>query len=80
MAKVAVENGLSDVKDALQSNGYEVVSIDQVGEAACAVITGEDHNMMGMANTQTKASVIQADGLSANEIVDQVKQRIQQIK
>jgi hypothetical protein len=75
MTKVAIENGLSGVKEALQNNGYEVVSMDQAGEAACAVVTGLDPNVMGIANTETRAFIIQAEGLSVNEIVDQVKQR-----
>jgi hypothetical protein len=75
MTKIAIEDGLSGVKEALQNNGYEVVSMDQASEAACAVVTGLDPNVMGIADTHTQASIIQAEGLSANEILDEVKQR-----
>jgi hypothetical protein len=80
MTKVAIENGLADVRDALQSSGYEVVSIDQAGDAACAVVTGLDPDVLGIAETDIRASIIQARGLSASEIVEQVKQHMQQVK
>jgi hypothetical protein len=78
MAKIAVENSLSQVKEELQNNGHQVVNLDQanVADCQCCVISGQDKNVMGMANAETKASVINAEGLSAREVVDQVNQRV----
>lgn len=76
MAKIAVENGLSDVKNALQSGGHEVVSMDNLENCACCVISGQDKNVMGMGNTATKVSVINAQGLTANEVLEQVNSRL----
>jgi hypothetical protein len=78
MAKVAVENNLTDVKEALQSSGYEVVSIDNMTDVSCCVITGQDKNMMGITETTTQASVINAEGLTAQEIVEQVNRCVEQ--
>lgn len=72
MAKVAVENGLSHVKEALQNNGFDVVGMESAGNASCCVISGQDKNVMGIADTYTQASVINCDGLSEDEIVRQV--------
>lgn len=77
MAKIAVEPSLTDVKQLLQQQGHEVVSMDNMADCSCAVITGQDNNIMGMANTSTKASVINAQGKSAQQIVDQITQAIQ---
>ncbi|WP_438444427.1 YkuS family protein [Gorillibacterium sp. sgz5001074] len=76
MAKIAVEPSLTDVKQLLQQNGHEVVGIDQATNCSCCVITGQDINVMGMANTSTNASVINADGKTARQVVDQVLQSI----
>jgi hypothetical protein len=77
MAKVAVENQLQDVKEAVQNSGFEVVSMDQASDASCCVITGQDINVMGMSEATTPASVIHADGLSTSDIVDQVNRCVQ---
>jgi hypothetical protein len=77
-AKVAVEQGLSDVNQALQNNGFEVVGMDAAGSCACCVISGQDMNMMGIADTYTQATVVNANGLTADEVVRQVQNAVQQ--
>ncbi|MFC0211251.1 YkuS family protein [Paenibacillus chartarius] len=76
MAKVAVENGLGTFKEALQQNGFEVVGMENAGNAACCVISGQDKNVMGIADTYTQASVINCEGLSPDEVVRQVSSRV----
>lgn len=76
MAKIAVESGLNDVKNILQTNGHEVVSMDNLDNCACCVISGQDKNVMGIANAATKASVINAQGLSANQVLEQVNNKL----
>lgn len=76
MARIAVEPSLTDVKQLLQENGHEVVNMDQATNCSCCVVTGQDLNVMGMSNTSTNASVINAEGKTAREIVDQVLQSI----
>ncbi|CAM3428138.1 YkuS family protein [Marinicrinis lubricantis] len=79
MARIAVEPSLSNVKQALQQNGYDVVDMqaDSMQSCDCCVISGQDKNMMGMGDVQTQASVINAEGMSAEDVVQQVQQRIQ---
>jgi Uncharacterised protein family (UPF0180) len=79
MVKVAVEQGLSDIQQALQENGHEVVSMENLKNASCCVISGQDHNMMGMSDIFTQAPVINADGMSAQEVVQEVNTRTQNI-
>ena len=76
MAKVAVEKHLSDVKQILEQNGYEVVGMDSATNCSCCVISGQDKNVMGMADTATEAPVINAEGLTAQEILDRVNQSV----
>ncbi len=78
MAKIAVEDTLNDVKQALQNEGLEVVGMTNAnaGDCACCVISGQDENMMGMADAVTNASVINAEGMSTSDIVNQVKSRV----
>lgn len=78
MAKIAVEDSLTNVKQALQNNGHEVVSMDAANLSGCdcCVISGQDKDMMGMADTATKASVVNAQGITADEVVQQVNSRL----
>ncbi|GIP36153.1 YkuS family protein [Paenibacillus sp. J2TS4] len=80
MARIAVENTLGDVKNALQNSGHEVMHLDEnsVQNCDCCVISGLDQNVMGIAVPETQASVINAQGMTAEEVVNQVNQRINQ--
>lgn len=80
LAKIGVEQSLTDVQQALREKGYDIVELKQEQDAQgcdCCVITGLDSNVMGMSDTTTKASVIEANGLTADEICQQVEKRIQ---
>ncbi|WP_188208126.1 YkuS family protein [Alkalibacillus aidingensis] len=79
MARIAVENNLSDVSQALAQEGHEVVALegDQVPDCDCCCISGQDENMMGMSDKKTNAPVINCDGKSANDIVEEVNKRFQ---
>ncbi|WP_410981878.1 YkuS family protein [Bacillus cereus] len=79
MAKIGVENSLTDVQQALQQKGYEVVSLRSENDAQgcdCCVVTGLDSNVMGISNVATKGSVIEASGLTTDEICQQVESRL----
>ncbi|MCT2538125.1 YkuS family protein [Aquibacillus koreensis] len=80
MARIGIEGTLSDVKGALQEKGYDVVELKQendVNGCDCCVISGQDKNVMGMQDTNFAGSVINADGLTADEVCKQVEQRFQ---
>ena len=74
MAKICVERSLDNVRQALAQAGYEVVELtkENLKNCDCCIITGQDQNMMGMADTVTKARVINARGMSADEVVKEV--------
>ncbi|WP_027415967.1 YkuS family protein [Aneurinibacillus terranovensis] len=79
MARIGVEQSLTDVRQALESRGYQVVTLKQENDAKncdCCVITGSDKNVMGYHNVVTNGSVIDARGLTAEEICKQVESRL----
>ncbi|TMW73015.1 YkuS family protein [Alteribacter natronophilus] len=81
MARVGVEQSLSAIQQALQEKGHEIVQLQQQGDedgCDCCVISGQDQNVMGMQDTQQQGSVINAHGMSADEVCQQVEQRTQQ--
>ena len=74
--KIGIEQSLSDVEAALKEKGYEVVTMKTEDDAKgcdCCVVTGLDTDMRGISDTMTGASVIQATGLTADEICQQVE-------
>ncbi|MCA1029880.1 YkuS family protein [Bacillus timonensis] len=79
MAKIGVEGSLTDVQQALQEKGHEVVQLRQESDAQgcdCCVVTGLDSNFMGMADTATAGAVIEASGLSADEVCQAVESKV----
>lgn len=80
LKRVGVEGTLSDVKGALQEKGYEVVDLKQeedLGGCDCCVISGQDKDVMGMATTNYTGAVINAQGMNANDICQQVDSKMQ---
>jgi len=73
--KIALEEGLSDIKEILQENGYQVLDMNGVNEASAVIITGMDENAMNMQDITTEVPVINAEGKSAEEILMDLKQR-----
>jgi len=78
MRRVAVEETLTHVGQALRAGGFEVVPLreDVLTQVDAVVLSGQDPNVMGMADRQTEASVINAHGLTAEEVVQAVRERI----
>ncbi|MGM9931563.1 YkuS family protein [Pradoshia sp.] len=80
MAKIGVEESLSDVQQALREKGYEVVQLNHEYGAAncdCCVITGMDKNVMGMQDVTIEGPVINADGLTADQVCSEVESKLQ---
>jgi len=81
--RVAVETGLSDVREILNQNGYEVVNLDPVSASGTEfincqafVITGMDRNMGGFQDIKTQAPVIDASGMTPQDVLNQIQNRI----
>ncbi len=80
MTKIGVEQSLTNIKAALRDKGYDVVELKQESDARnvdCCVVTGLDSNVMGIQDTITKAPVIDANGMSADEVCREVENRLQ---
>jgi hypothetical protein len=78
MTRVGVEQSLSNISSALREKGYDVIDLKQENDAQgcdCCVISGVDSNIMGMQDTVTHGSVIEANGMSADEVCRQVEQK-----
>jgi len=68
---IAVEKNLSNVVDVLETEGYDVVSLESADfEIVDAiVVSGADINLMNMQDVATAVPVINASGKTANEIL-----------
>lgn len=80
MAKIGVEHSLTDVQQALQQKGHQIIQLHSEQDAQgcdCCIITGMDSNVMGMSDRSIDGPVIEASGLTAEEICRQVESRIQ---
>ena len=71
--KVAVEDNLSTIKQALERKGYTVVSPKSQERVMACVVMGMDNNLMNIQNAATKAPVIDAAGLTPEEIVSRIE-------
>ena len=79
--KIGVEQSLTNVQEALHAKGYDIVELKQESDAKgldCCVITGLDKDVLGMEDTSIKGAVIDAHGLSADEICQQVDEKMNQ--
>lgn len=80
MPKIGVEQSLTAIQEELKARGYDIVQLKQESDASncdCCVITGQDENMMGIQNVVTEGSVIDASGMSAEEVCQQVEKKVQ---
>ncbi|KOY81449.1 YkuS family protein [Lysinibacillus macroides] len=73
---IGIEQSLSNIENALKAKGFEVIQLRNEEDAkkcdAC-IITGQDRDIMGMSNPVIDGPVIDADGLSANDVVQRVE-------
>lgn len=71
---IAVEPNLSNVIELLETEGYDVVSLDQSSFDAvdAIIVSGADINLMNMQDTVTDVPVINAAGKTAAEILDEL--------
>jgi hypothetical protein len=75
--KIAIEPTLSNVKSYLSEIGYTVESMnvngtDNLTGYDAIVVTGLSKNLAGINDTNTKAAVINADGLTPQEVASQL--------
>ncbi len=76
MKRVAVEKSLGNVRNYLQEKGLAVTDLDaaknNLDEFDAVVISGQDDNFMGIHDTSTRASVINARGMDVEDVYKQI--------
>lgn len=76
MKNIAVEKGLTNIKDYLSQLGYNVSEFDTnhrtdssyFDQFDCVITAGLDDNMMGIDDTTTKVPMINANGLTEKDV------------
>lgn len=84
MKKIGVEKGLSMIADYLSSEGYSVQTLSgdlKSNVSKCqdldAIVTADyNTDMMGISDTSTKVPVINASGLTQEEVKNMIQQKI----
>ncbi|MEN2766603.1 YkuS family protein [Ornithinibacillus xuwenensis] len=79
MARIGVEESLTDVKEALMEMGHEVIELKSEADTAhcdCCVISGLDKDVMGMSNTSIAGPVVNASGEDAQSICQMVNDKL----
>lgn len=79
MQKIGVEDSLTNIQQALRDKGYNVVELNSGTSAQncdCCIVNGLDTNIMGIQDVVSKGSVIEASGLSADEVIKQVENKM----
>jgi hypothetical protein len=80
---IAVESELTPVRDFLSSKGYQVESV-HLGEITknrahkfdAFVVTGMDENFLGINDTITKAIVLDAAGMTPEQVYHELRLRL----
>ncbi|MGQ9778377.1 MAG: YkuS family protein [Bacillota bacterium] len=69
--KIALDVGLSNYRQFLREEGYEVVDLGEEGPAGAdaVLIAGRDKNTMGMTHRATDAFVIDVTGRQPEEVL-----------
>jgi hypothetical protein len=83
MKKIGVQKGLTNISEHLTRNGY---SVHEIGESLdnsavfhgldAIVTTDYNTDMMGFSDAATRIPVINASGLSAEDVKNLVNQRV----
>ena len=83
MKKVAIQNGLSSIKDYLSKEGYTVKEFDNRKKNAgnfldkydAVVVTGVNQNIMGIEDTISSTTIIDATGMTAEEVKARIDEK-----
>lgn len=79
--KIAVQKGLTPVQEYLEAQGYAVETVEfdaftkaQNEDYDAIVLTGMSKDFLGMQDTATAAPVIDATGMTPEEVFEQINQ------
>ncbi|MDD3225581.1 MAG: YkuS family protein [Clostridium sp.] len=75
--KIAIESNLGHVKDYLQDKDCEVSTLKDydinLNDFDAIVVTGQNDNLMGIEDTLTNTVVIDASGMTPQEIYHEIQ-------
>ncbi|HHU62348.1 MAG TPA: YkuS family protein [Natronincola sp.] len=75
--KIAVDAVLSNVREYLEQNGFEVVDPEKnLGHAKIVITSGLDKNYLGDESIKTEVPVIDASGLTEDQVLAEVERRL----
>jgi len=72
---VAVDDSLSPIKRTLERQGYGVTRMGDA-RADAVIVNGMDDNFMGIEDVAQNIPVINAQGKTADQIVDELKAKL----
>ncbi|HHY14487.1 MAG TPA: YkuS family protein [Firmicutes bacterium] len=76
--KIAIEDGLSNIRSYLEENGFKTIGLSESPQqASLFIVSGMDTNPLGDAATTSRTPVIEAAGLSAQQVLEEVEKRLQ---
>jgi galactitol-specific phosphotransferase system IIB component len=82
---IAVEHNLTPIKEYLMEKGYQVETIDFSSEYSknidkydALVVTGMNSDFLGVQDTVSKIPVINAKGLTEEEVFNQISSKVKQ--
>ncbi len=82
--KLAIEPALTPIKEYLSEKGYQVDSMSTYGDSSnihgkydAYIVTGMNSNLMGISDTSTKAVVINAQGLTPEQVYHELQMRLE---
>jgi len=73
---IAVEEGLTTLKNLLEKKGYQVVGLKTNLPVDAAVVTGMDNNLMNQQNLVYEVPVINAAGRGAGAVVAELESKL----
>ncbi len=84
MKNIGIQKELSTIRDYLKDNGYNVNEVDTTNLTSgttlqsfdAIVVSGVGDNLMGIDDTSTKAPVINADGLTPEDVKNQLDRAV----
>ncbi len=82
--KIAVEQNLTPVKEFLSEKGYSVDSVNigkeftrEMEKYDAVVVTGMNKDFLGVQDVNTGAVIIDAKGLTAEQVLKEMESRLQ---
>lgn len=82
--RIAVSEMLQPVKKMLSQEGYAVVNLEhnanisphEMDDYQAVIISGVDQNMMGIENIHSRAVVINAEGMTPVQVLEELRGRL----